>query len=579
MKHHIAVLLVLISFPVAADALDGYPRTSLAEDCTATWCPYCPEAYEGLDVVHGIYDASEFLSARYYATSGDLGSAETDAAIDFYGVSGFPTVIINGTERFVGGDSTIASGGPYLAAVESALFEPSPIRIDVLSLDVMSGDIRVEVTMVSETASLDGDHIRFLLLEDDLTQTHTKVTRDIINDTIMLSGTGNSTTIDKSFDVDPAWNADNLHAIVFVQRISQEMVQAASTYPVPDHSVRAMMPGSRMLIGPSSGAYDTEHFTIVNTGLSDTFTIAAVMDEAPTDWHVTYCDDRGQCHTDPSSFDLGEDESTEFYANVLPGSPGSMRFHFEVTSPNLASPLVIPFSYVTDDLDVLVVDDDGGEDFERYYTTAIAATGRSYGVWDRAAGRLPPEAQGAYPFLVWNVGWAFPSLDESDREYLEGHLDRGGMLFLSGQDIGWDLNGSDNNTDPVFYRDYLHARFIRDDTNNIDLEGVPFDPVTGGLQFRIFGGDGANNQFYPSEIAAWGNYAKEVLLYTQGGAGAIRSVDSISGARLVYLAFGFEGIDNAEDRNQLMAQALNWFEGPSPEPPPLPNPPAEHHQD
>jgi len=108
---------------------------------------------------------------------------------------------------------------------------------------------------------------------------------------------------------------------------------------------------------------------------------------------------------------------------------------------------------------------------------------------------------------------------------------------------------------------------------------VPFDPVSDGLAFRIFGGDGANNQFYPSEIAAWGDYTKEILFYTQGGAGAVRSVDSVSGARVVYLAFGFEGIDNADDRNQLMAAALNWLEGPAPEQPPVPNPPAESHND
>jgi hypothetical protein len=255
-----------------------------------------------------------------------------------------------------------------------------------------------------------------------------------------------------------------------------------------------------------------------------------------------------------------------------------MSFHFQVSSPNVAAPLVVPFAYVSDDLDVLVVDDDGGDDFERYYTEAIEPTGRSYGVWDRGLGRLPAEAQDAYPVLVWNVGFSFPSLDASDREYLEGHLDQGGALFVSGQDIGWDLNQSDTNTDPTFYREYLHARFIRDDTNNIDLVGVPADPITSGLEFRIFGGDGASNQFYPSEIEAVGDYATEIFLYTRGGAGAVRSLDSVTGARVVYLAFGFEGIDNAADRGELMSRAIRWMANDAPEPPAIPNPPAESHE-
>jgi len=41
--------------------------------------------------------------------------------------------------------------------------------------------------------------------------------------------------------------------------------------------------------------------------------------------------------------------------------------------------------------------------------------------------------------------------------------------------------------------------------------------------------------------------------------GALRFEDSNSGARVVYLAFGFEGIDNAEDRATLMRRALSWL--------------------
>jgi hypothetical protein len=240
--------------------------------------------------------------------------------------------------------------------------------------------------------------------------------------------------------------------------------------------------------------------------------------------------------------------------------------------------LRIPFSYVSDDLDVLVVDDDGGEDYERYFTEVLETTGRSYGIWDRGLGRLPPEARDAYPMLVWNVGVAYPTLDASDREYLEGHLDGGGSLFLSGQDIGWDLNASDTNRDAEFYRDYLHAQYIRDDTNNIDLVGLEADPISHGLELRIFGGDGANNQFYPSEIEAWGDYAKEIFFYTRGGAGAIRSVDETSGARLVYLAFGFEGIDNAADRADILSRAVRWMDTNAPEPPGIPDPPADSHE-
>ena len=561
MRHAIALTLIMFGITAAALALDGYPTTSLAEDATATWCPYCPEAYAGLDVVHSRYDATEFISARYYSSSsgGDLATPETDAAIAYYGITGFPTVMINGTERFVGGDETIASGGPYLGVVDAACLAPAPIRIDVDSFDPATGDVAATVTMYSESDTLQGDHIRFLLLEDDVTEDHTAVTRDIVSDTVSLSGPGNSVSVNTSFTLDPEWIVDNLHAVVFVQRQNQEIVQAASSHPRPDFKIRAMTTSASQQIGPSSGLYEADWFTLMNVGLDDTFTISAVIDEAPENWNITYCDDRGQCYTDPHTFDLSADGSTEFHANVIPRSPGYMNYHFEISSPNLTAPLIVSFTYFTDDLDVLLVDDDGGEDYEKYFTAALDAAGRSYGVWNLSAAKLTAEVEAAYSLLIWNVGLAYPSLDTEDREMLRRHLDAGGKLFLSGQDIGWDLNESGNNEDPGFYADYLHADFISDDTNTMDLDGVPGDPITDGLALRIHGGDGAINQYYPSEIAAHDDDATEILYYVGHGAGAIRSVDSDSRARVVYLAFGFEGINNPEDRAALMSAAVTWL--------------------
>ncbi len=467
--------------------------------------------------------------------------------------------MINGTERFVGGDDTIASGGPYLGVVDAACLAPTSIRIDVDSFDPATGEVRATVTMYSDSDSLQGDSIRFLLLEDDVTVDHTAVTRDIISDTVSLSGLGNSVSFDATFSVESEWNVDNLHAVVFVQRQNQEIIQAASSYPRPDFKVRAMTTSATQQIGPSSGLYEADWFTLMNVGLDDTFTISTVIDDAPEGWHITYCDDRGQCYTDPQSFDLAADGQTEFHANVIPGSSGYMNYHFEVSSPNLTAPLIISFTYFTDDLDALLVDDDGGEDYEKYFTAALDAAGRSYGVWNLSAAKLTAEVETAYSLLVWNVGLAYPSLDEEDREMLRRHLDAGGHLFLSGQDIGWDLNESGSNEDPEFYAEYLHADFIGDDTNIMDLDGVPGDPITDGLTLRIHGGDGAINQYYPSEIAAADADATEILYYVGDGAGAIRAEDSDSGGRVVYLAFGFEGINNPDDRAALMSAAVTWM--------------------
>jgi len=563
MKRLLVVLAVLLVPAAALAQLTAYPKTSLAEDFTATWCGYCPDAYAGLEVVHSNYDYSEFLSARFYATSGDYGTTETDARMGYYGFSSYPSVVINGTERFVGVGPTTASGAPYMAAVAGAYLDPSPIQIAIDSFSIATGAISVTVTMHSPTDSLvTGDSIVFLILEDNLTAEHTRAVRDVLITGITLSGQGNTAVFNENLDLTYVGNPAQCHALVFVQRQDQEVVQATSTYPIPTYKARATVPFSPMQMGPSTGTYVGELFPIVNVGLADTFSINLVVDEAPAGWVLTYSDEAGTTYTGPTNFSLGTGEFAQWRANITPTTGGYARYHFEVDSPNLASPLVVNFRYITDNVEVLVVDDDGGESFESYFTAALRGAGRSYGVWDLASAKLTTEALQAYHLLVWNVGWSFPSLDAEDRAFLIQYLDDGNKLFITGQDVGWDLaDPASDNTDLPFYHNYLHADYIIDDTNVLTLYGVAGDPVGDGLVLSISGGDGANNQDYPSEISAYDSNATGILDYngTTYEFGAIRAVHGAAGARIVYLAFGFEAINNPTARGGLMLASWKWL--------------------
>ncbi len=128
----ILLALILVLGIVAPASWAQVPRGVLAEDATATWCTYCPSAYAGLEVMKTRYDATEFNAVRYYATSGYLGTAETDARNAYYAVGGYPTVTFDGTSNVVGGDSggstNIASGAAYDPIVSREIGVPSPSR-------------------------------------------------------------------------------------------------------------------------------------------------------------------------------------------------------------------------------------------------------------------------------------------------------------------------------------------------------------------------------------------------------------------------------------------------------------------
>jgi len=562
MKNVMLLICVLLSATTLL-ALDAYPKTSIAEDATATWCTFCPNAYAGLEIVHGEYDFSQFVSVRYYETSGLYGTAETDARNDFYVVTGYPTVILDGLTHFVGaGATTAATGEPYLTAVESATLMPAPIQVEIDSLDTTTGAVSATVTMHSTTAALNNDTLLFVLLEDEVTVSHTHLARDLVYETVSLTGAGSTTTVTTSFTIDPSWNELNLNAVAIVQRVAdREVLQAASTFPQPAHSVRAMAPIDRLVFGPSSGTYTTGDITVMNVGDADTYTVDVIVDSGPAGTQVSFTDEFGATHTTPQPLSLASDEQTYYNVNLVPGGPGQIEYHLEITSTNLASPLIVPLTYFTDDLDVMLIDDDGGDPYEVYFTDVLDAAGKSYGVWDRGMSTLPAEIALYYNTLIWNVGWAFPSLDADDKLFLTTYLGDGNNLFLSGQDIGWDLNDPQGSPDPVWYEANLHASYVRDDTNIMNLDGVADDPITDGLTLTIAGGTGANNQQYPDEIDAADADATVILNYQGDGGGATRSVDSVSGARVVYLGFGFEGISDDQARYDLLIPSLDWLEG------------------
>jgi len=488
--------------------------------------------------------------------------------VNYYGSSGTPHLWFNGGHHIVGAGADAATGEGYMDIIRSHYYDAAPIRIDIDSFNPLTGAVGVTVTMYSTTASLGSENFHILLIEDDVntapaTYDDTHLTRDMYSTTISLTGAGNTAVFNHTFTINPSWDTTKLRIVAFVQLADKTIIQTGTDDPVPDFRIRAMVPSTRSTIGPSTGIFETGDVTVVNVGLGETFQISAVIDEAPAGWTVAFKDNVGTTHTDPLSFGLSQDASTTFKAIAVPNSPGYMRYSLVVTSPNLLKPLVIPFVYITDDVDVLVVDDDGGESYDEYFTAALESAGKTYGVWDRGTSALTQEVADTFNVLVWNVGFAFPTLDADDQVFLTGYLDEGKSLFLSGQDVGWDLNSG--NPAVAWYRSHLHALYIRDDTNIMDIVGVAGDPLTDGMDLRITGGDGASNQDYPDEISAYDADGTVILNYESGSStygAAVRSVDSDTGAHVIYLGFGFEAIDNAQDRQDLLGPAVTWLQGP-----------------
>jgi len=234
-------------------------------------------------------------------------------------------------------------------------------------------------------------------------------------------------------------------------------------------------------------------------------------------------------------------------------------YNFTIYAVPVAGEVITSNNYVQTNISVisaqiLLVDDDEGADYETYYSTALNDYEYSYAVWNvLTLGAPATEDLQSYEIVIWLTGDDYSAtLTSTDQANLADFLDNGGRLFISGQDIGYDIGNTS------FYSDYLHAQYVLDNVDLTNLSGIPGDPITEYIDISIVGGDGANNQAYPSEINPNDVYATPIFNYNGGGVGAIR-VDTGT-YRVVYLAFGFEGVNDGWDRTDLMYRIIGWLD-------------------
>jgi hypothetical protein len=199
--------------------------------------------------------------------------------------------------------------------------------------------------------------------------------------------------------------------------------------------------------------------------------------------------------------------------------------------------LVIPPAHL------LLVDNDTLGRWESYYTSTFDTLSLSYCTWRRQTqGPVPISKLSEFRenLIVWYTGLTrHGTLDTADMDSLSRFLDSGGRLFITGQDIGQELDLTRS------FQDTLHARLVNDSAqlyyalgNHADSLGAQFGPTqTAGLQ-------GANNQTSRDAIAP-DSLAHAFLLYdtlTPDTAG-IYYRDPRTGSRIIYLGFGFEALN------------------------------------
>ena len=246
--------------------------------------------------------------------------------------------------------------------------------------------------------------------------------------------------------------------------------------------------------------------------------------------------------------------NTYYYYVTAVNSAGESPASNEVSATPQAPPS--PSS-----LKILLVDDDGGENYQSYFTQALDADGYSYDVWDVSSSGSPSASTlENYNVVIWTTGATWSNtLTSTDQSNLETYLNNGGALYLSSQDFLYDLTGGyDESISNTFVTNYLGVDYVANDVQYNSVAGVS------GTFVQSFTSISLSN--YP-----FTNYDDELGLSSYGHALFYNpSDDYVTGDyvqtstyKTVFTAFSFEAVENTDSStgNALLKAIVDWLSG------------------
>lgn len=210
-------------------------------------------------------------------------------------------------------------------------------------------------------------------------------------------------------------------------------------------------------------------------------------------------------------------------------------------------------------------DDKGPQEWAAWHGKSVAAAGVSFDTCTNESVIAEEVILNDYKAVIWVLGEESTvdhTFDEMERSYVTAYLQAGGQMFITGAEIGWDLDYRENGRS--FYNNYLKADFKQDDSSgNYSVTGV-VGSIFEGLSFEFGRGKGGTYAItYPDSILPL-NESTVNLKYSETLNAGIQYQgafpDGSSEGKLVYLGFPFETIHEEAYRNEVMLRVLLFFD-------------------
>ncbi|MCX9012678.1 MAG: S8 family serine peptidase [Candidatus Methanoperedens sp.] len=211
--------------------------------------------------------------------------------------------------------------------------------------------------------------------------------------------------------------------------------------------------------------------------------------------------------------------------------------------------------YVCNKSNVLIVDDNDASDYSTDYPGSaddfddiLKNNGYCTDIWSEAEKGIPSIGYlNSFDTIVWSAGDYWNTvINESDAALLQQYK---GKIIFEGSDIGFD------HTNDTFMQNYLHSQLERD----LILSNQTGMVLKNHEIFKNISSISINSSLCPypdslmptngTSIANWSNANSSIIVYN----------DSVS--RVVYYAFSIDGITDAQTKEILVLNSMEWVAG------------------
>lgn len=319
------VKTVFTAVPMLAALAGAAHRVMVIEDVTATWCTYCPGAARGADELKFRAFDSVVVIGYHASTSDPFYTSTAAARKSFYGITGYPSVVLDGSNTVVGGLHTGTMYPVYRQYYDYRATLPSPLEIDLaVSYDSTGRTGTLDIAVRNIGGSSVNGQLHTALIEshiyypwqgmDSLQDVERTMLPNASGEAIAVPA-GDSVTKTRDFSVNSAWVAHNCEFVVFVQDNStREMYQGARTAVMPEPALDYL---GYQPVFPMPDSLADLTVGLRNIGSAPATGLSAVL--ATDDPHVTVT---GATASFPD-IECGQDgySTTPFTVDIAPGCP------------------------------------------------------------------------------------------------------------------------------------------------------------------------------------------------------------------------------------------------------------------